>query len=170
MNKQTLNRDKFENTILYITKKCSSLPHFGKTDLYKALYFSDFDYYELHEEPLTGESYRKIRKGPAPCHFNEVLANMEKTGKIASCTIPYHGYKLQKFIPKIEPDLTIFNGDEIKVIDRVVEKISSMNATQISDYSHQDVPYKATEDKQIINYELVFYRDPMFSVREYNDD
>jgi len=36
--------------------------------------------------------------------------------------------------------------------------------------SHRDIPYKATKDGEIINYEKVFYRDPLFSVREYEED
>ena len=44
-----------------------------------------------------------------------------------------------------------------------------MNARQISAFSHRDMPYKATGDGDIIDYELVFYRDSLFSVREYED-
>jgi hypothetical protein len=43
-----------------------------------------------------------------------------------------------------------------------------MNATQVSAYSHLDIPLKVTEGKEMIDYELVFYRDPLTSVREYN--
>jgi hypothetical protein len=44
-----------------------------------------------------------------------------------------------------------------------------MNARQISDYSHNDVPWLTTEDSQVIEYETVFYRTPAYSVREYDD-
>lgn len=43
-----------------------------------------------------------------------------------------------------------------------------MNASQISEYSHGDMPWRATKDYEDINYELVFYRDPKYSVRKYN--
>jgi len=45
-----------------------------------------------------------------------------------------------------------------------------MNAAQISRFSHKDMPWRATGDKEIINYELVFYRTPEFSVRKYSDE
>jgi hypothetical protein len=45
-----------------------------------------------------------------------------------------------------------------------------MSATRISDYSHEDLPWQATETGNIIDYELVFYRTPEFSVREYEED
>jgi len=170
MDSAKLNKEKFENIILYTLKKCSGLPHFGKTLLYKILYFSDFDFYEKYETYLTGESYRKIKNGPAPSHFDRVIKDMEKKGKVISCKIPFHTHDVMKFIPKVEPDLTLLTASEISVIDNVIERLSHMNATQISEYSHRDIPFKATEDKEIIDYELVFYRDPMFSVREYDED
>ncbi len=45
-----------------------------------------------------------------------------------------------------------------------------MNATQISDYSHNDVPWQTTEDGAVIDYESVFYRTPPYSVKDYSDE
>ncbi len=50
----------------YIIYSVGNLPHIGKTVLWKLMYFSDFDYYELYEKHLTGEQYRKLEHGPAP--------------------------------------------------------------------------------------------------------
>jgi hypothetical protein len=44
-----------------------------------------------------------------------------------------------------------------------------MNAAQISDYSHNDVPWLTAEEGKIIEYEAVFYRTPVYSVREYSE-
>lgn len=44
-----------------------------------------------------------------------------------------------------------------------------MNATQISDYSHGDMPWKVTEDYGPIDYAFVFYRDPEYTVRVYDE-
>ena len=45
-----------------------------------------------------------------------------------------------------------------------------MNAAQISDYSHNDIPWATTEDGKKIEYESVFYRTPPYSVRAYEDE
>ena len=42
-----------------------------------------------------------------------------------------------------------------------------MNASQISAYSHNDVPWMTTKDGEAIEYESVFYRTPPYSVRAY---
>ena len=55
---------------------------------------------------------------------------------------------------------------ELEVINQVLNRLSDMNAAQISEYSHKDVPWMTTEDGQKIEYESVFYRTPEYSVRE----
>ena len=50
----TLQVNKFKNVLLYILERCAGKPNVGETVLYKLLYFSDFNYYELYEEHLTG--------------------------------------------------------------------------------------------------------------------
>ena len=47
-------------------------------------------------------------------------------------------------------------------------RLGGMTARQVSEYSHQDMPYKATKDGEVIDYELVFYRNPIYSVNEHN--
>ncbi len=61
-------------------------------------------------------------------------------------------------------------GNEQKLIDDVINSLSDMNAKQISEYSHNDVPWQTTEEGEVIDYESVFYRTPPYSVRDYSDD
>jgi len=39
------------------------------------------------------------------------------------------------------------------------------NASENSEYSHNDIPWETTEDGDIIQYEAVFYRTLPYSVR-----
>ncbi len=71
-----INMAKFKNLILYILEKCAGKPNIGETVLYKLLYFSDFNYYELYEEHLSGASYRKLPNGPVPLSVDAVLKSM----------------------------------------------------------------------------------------------
>ena len=50
----TLQVKKFKNILLYILEHCAGKPNVGETVIYKLLYFSDFNYYEIYEEHLTG--------------------------------------------------------------------------------------------------------------------
>ena len=164
------NKEKFEQVLHYIIHQCGSLENVGKTVLFKILYFTDFDYYELYEKKLTEESYRKLEHGPAPIHFEEAIKELEDEGKIERFAILNGKFEQQKFLSIQKPDMDLLNGREVQIIESDIGRYSHMNATQISAFSHGDLPYKATEDGDIIDYELVFYRDPFFSIREYEDD
>ncbi len=165
--KPRFDREKFKQILLYVIEKCGSKINVGKTVIYKLLYFIDFDYYELNEEYLTGESYRKIGHGPAPCHFEEVEKELLENKKIFKTIVDYHDYKQIKYIPLVKSNINLLTAIDKEVIDNAIERLSSMNATQIEDYSHEDIPYEITADLDIIDYETVFYRKEMHSVREY---
>lgn len=45
-----------------------------------------------------------------------------------------------------------------------------MSASQISEYSHRDVPWLTTDEMEPIDYETVFYRTTPYSVREYSEE
>lgn len=166
----SFNREKFKQVLHYIIHKCGHLENVGKTVLFKLLYFAEFDYYELYEEKLTGETYLKFDHGPVPRDFEEVVKELEKDNKVVRIRTKLGKYEQQKFLSEEEPDLSLLSAKELNVIEKTIARYSSMNATQISAHSHLDMPYKATEDDDVIDYELVFYRDELFSVREYEDD
>ncbi len=160
------NLEKFKEVLLYILNKVGSKPNIGETVLYKLLYFSDFDFYEKYEEQLIGATYIKNHYGPTPVEFEKIIAEiMDK--EIIKVESKYYDYPQRKYLPLRKADLSKLKANEIEVIDKVLDKLSDMNATQISDYSHNDVPWLTTEDNEVIEYESVFYRTPIYSVREY---
>lgn len=165
--KPKFDKEKFKQILLYLIEKCGSKINVGKTVIYKLLYFIDFDYYELNEEYLTGELYRKIEHGPAPCHFEEIEKELLENKMIFKTVIDYHDYKQIKYIPLVKPNISLLTATEKEIIDNIIERLSSMNANQIEDYSHEDIPYEITADLDIIDYETVFYRKDLHSVREY---
>ncbi|MEA3506115.1 MAG: helix-turn-helix domain-containing protein, partial [Elusimicrobiota bacterium] len=95
------NKDKFKQVLLYILEKCGAKPNVGETVLYKLLYFIDFNYYETFEEPLMGESYRRIKYGPAPSHFNMVVDEMITAREIKKVTTEYFGRRQKKYLPLV---------------------------------------------------------------------
>jgi len=160
------NLEKFKEVLLYILNKVGSKPNIGETVLYKLFYFIDFDFYEKYEEQLIGATYRKNHYGPTPVEFEKIVAEiMDK--EIIKVESKYYDYPQRKYLPLRKADLSKLRANEIEVIDKVLDKLSDMNATKISDYSHDDVPWLTTEDNEVIEYESVFYRTPIYSVREY---
>jgi len=163
------NVKKFKEVLLYILERVGSKPNIGETVIYKLLYFMDFNFYEKYEEQLIGATYTKNKYGPTPNEFLKIVEKMIENEEIEKIKSKHYEYPQTKYIPIKEANLSIFNANEIRVIDDVLNKLSDMNATQISEYSHGDVPWITTEDGQIIDYESVFYRTAPYSVRSYDE-
>lgn len=164
------NLQKFKEVLLYILNKVGSKPNIGETVIYKLLYFIDFDFYEKYEEQLIGATYMKNQYGPMPIEFAKIIEQMINKGEIEKVKSDYFNYPQTKYLPRNKPDLTKFKAIEIEVIDDVLNKLSDMNASQISDYSHGDIPWITTSDGEVIEYEAVFYRTPPYSVRAYAEE
>ena len=164
------NVKKFREVLLYVLSKVGAKPNVGETALYKLLYFIDFDFYEKFEEQLTGAHYIKNHYGPTPVEFKKVLENMEEKKEIERVKSSYFQYEQKKYLPRREPDLKSLSAQEIKHIDEVFARLSDKNAIELSDYSHNDVPWKVHKSGEIISYESVFYRDQEHSVRNYEDE
>lgn len=164
------NLEKFKEVFLHILTKVGSRPNIGETVIYKLLYFIDFDFYEKYEEQLIGATYIKNHYGPTPIEFKKIVDKMTEDEEITKVDSSYFNYPQTKYLPLRKPDLSKLKANEIKLIDDVLNRLSDMNAAQISEYSHNDVPWLTTEDGKVIEYESVFYRTPQYSVREYGED
>jgi transcriptional regulator with XRE-family HTH domain len=165
-----LQVDKFKNVLLYILEHCAGKPNVGETVLNKLLYFCDFNYYELYEEHLTGARYKKLPYGPVPQKLDSIIHQMIGTGRLQRVKTEYHGLPQTRYLPLEKADLTQLSAAEKTVIDDVIRQMSDWNANKISDYSHKDKPWRATQEGDFISYNLVFYRRPPFSVREYPEN
>jgi len=166
----TLQVDKFKNVLLYILERCAGKPNVGETVLFKLLYFSDFNYYELYEEHLTGARYRKLPYGPVPQKLDTIINQMIDIDQIQRVKTKYHGYPQTRYLPLVKANLTELKASEKEIIDRIIEQMSDWSAAAISNYSHKDMPWVASKEGEEINYELVFYRDAPYSVRNYGNE
>lgn len=166
----TLNVNKFKNILLYILERCAGKPNVGETVLYKLLYFSDFNYYELYEEHLTGAEYKKLPYGPVPQKLDSILNQMIGENQIQRIKTEYKGFPQKRYLPLEKTKLIELKASEKDVIDKVIEQMSDWSATAISDYSHKDLPWEVTEEGKNISYELAFYRELPYSVRVYDEE
>jgi transcriptional regulator with XRE-family HTH domain len=165
-----LQVSKLMNVLMYILECCAGKPNIGETVLNKLLYFCDFNYYEMYEEHLTGARYRKLPFGPVPQKMDAIINQMIEEGLLQRIRTEYHGLPQTRYLPLEKADLTRLSAAEKTVIDHVIQQMSDWNASQISEYSHKDMPWLATKDGDYISYNLAFYRELPYSVRVYEDE
>ena len=164
------NVKKFKEVLLYILEKVGARPNIGETAVYKLLYFIDFDYYEKFEEQLTGARYIKNHFGPTPVEFKKITDQMIEKGEIEKVKSAYFQHEQKKYLPRRQVDLKILSAQETQHIDEVLARLAWKNATELSDYSHSDTPWRVHQSGEEISYETVFYRDDDHSVRNYEDE
>lgn len=159
-----LNRKKYQNAILYLCQKLGGEVR-GKKKLAKLLYFADFDLYEKRQQSLTGDVYKAFPMGPLPSGLEGVTSEMMKKKLIAIENIKerddYNATEIYRCIA--EPDLSVFDEEEKKMLNRVVTKYGHLNGKQLEELSHAEAPFIGTELRKEIPYELAFYRGTDFS-------
>jgi len=162
--------EKFKQVFLYILEKVGGKQNVGLTVLYKLLYFIDFDYYEKYEEQIMGLTYIKNHHGPTPKEFIKVIEEMKESDEIEEVKSKYFKYEQRKYLPHVSSDLSKLSAREIELVNLVLFKLSDKSASELSAYSHLDVPWMTHEEGEEINYESVFYRNDPYSVRQYEDE
>ena len=159
-----------KNLILYILGKCGQKPNVGEIVLNKLLYFCDFNYYELTFDSITDSTYLKYPMWPVPKDMKIILEEMEADDLIKRFDAEYFGFTQKKAIPLKDPDMLWFNGKQIEIIDKVISEYSDKNGKWLTDFSHEDMPWKATKEMmQPIEYGLVFHRSPAYSISPIQD-
>lgn len=159
-----IHKKKYQNTILYLCQKLGGEIK-GKKKLAKLLYFIDFDFYEKYQKAITGDIYKALPMGPFPVELEQITSEMSKKKLLTVNSIKEReGYLSTETYNCIsEPDVSLFNADEIKMLNRVITKYGHLNGKQLEELSHSEAPYIATKLKEEIPYELSFYRGTDFT-------
>lgn len=157
---------KFKEVILYVLEKVGAKPNIGETALYKILYFIDFDFYEKYGHFLTGAVYMKNHHGPTPKQFKALADEMIMGGELERVRSKYFQYEQKKYLPRRRADLGVFSAVETELMDDVLARLSDKNGSELRAYSHDDLPWLATEDQGDIAYSLVFQRSQPYSQRD----
>lgn len=159
-----VNRKKYQNAVLYLCRKLKGEIR-GKKKLAKLLYFADFDLYEKTQKSITGDVYRAFPMGPVPAALEEITAEMTKRKMLIVEQVKeregYNATEVYKCL--IEPNTSVFNDEEKKMLDRIVVKYGHLTGKQLEELSHAEAPYAGTELRKEIPYELAFYRGTDFN-------
>ena len=101
--------------------------------------------------------------------FARIIDQLEKEGKIETIKSKFYTHEQTKYLvnPSNAVDVSALSSQELAHIDWEIDRLGGMTAAQISALSHLDTPWVAAGDKEILEYEHVFYRPDETSVREY---
>ena len=159
---EPMNDEKLRQLILYISEQCAAKRHYGKTVLYKLLYFSDFAAYRRLGQPITGTPYQKIDHGPAPLDRDRVLSSLERKRALVIQSLWVGGYEQKKPVNLVTPDLGSFSGQEVAIVNEMIDFYGDMTAKQIENASHDEPGWFTTDMYDLIPYESALVsREPI---------
>ena len=152
--------EKLRELILYIADRCQEHPKFGAVKLNKILFFADFIAYARRGNSITGETYFKLRNGPAPKRLLRVVAELKASRDVREEQRPYAIGVQKRLIALRKANLALFDRFEISLVDEVIEALKDKDAEEVSGLSHRFIGYNLVGDREEIPYESVFARDP----------
>lgn len=101
---------------------------------------------------ISGARYAHLPYGPVPENFDILLGTMA-ADHIAHIEVFYdNGYEKHQVIPEEEMPEGILAEDELAVLEQIHQKFADYGSVDISNYSHKEKGYRATQRGEIISY------------------
>lgn len=144
---------KQKNIILYFLHHINNA-YLGKTKLMKLLYYADFEFYEQQKRSITGDQYLAMNFGPVPRNAENLLKKMETAEEILIKTGILGSYEQVKYYPNAAPAMDIFDKSELEHIENITKRFEHWTASQMSNQTHEEYPWKTTQWGEVIDYNL----------------
>lgn len=159
------NENKYKEMILaYLRAAKTDKKPLKKTKLAKLLYFADFAWFYKNLESMSGMNYRRIDFGPVPNEYFTALEELAREGKVTiSCKKHEDGYgmyQIEETRASEISSLTLLDSKELKLINDIWKKWSDAKTEEIVAFTHNQLPYKLSFDKEVIPYELITQESP----------
>ena len=126
-----------------------------KTKLAKLCYLLDFAWYYYNLEPITGLKYKKFAQWPVPDEYFSTLDELFEEWEI-SIRVKWLAY----LIENIEnPNHDKLNDDEFEMLQNIAKKWKWKKTQDIVEFTHKQLPWLVSYDKEIIPYGLITQED-----------
>jgi hypothetical protein len=161
------DESKLAELILYISQKCANDPTFGAVKLNKILCYSDFLFYAYHDRGITNVEYQRLPNGPAPRRLIPVREQLIKNGDLAMQEVILKNGETQKRSVNLrKPNLDVFSGAEIAMVDRMIESMEGVTAEDVSEMSHALLGWLVADEGETIPYNSIYFANPPLSEEE----
>jgi uncharacterized phage-associated protein len=149
--------EKLKNLILHLSRRCEHDEYFGATKLNKLLFLIDFNSYALQKRPATEATYVHLQHGPVPAQLVAARRELIEEGSaVLEERELFSGHRQHRLKAIAGADMSLFNHDELRIIEVVVKKHAHLSGTGISDATHDFLPWKCTLNGEEIPYQTAF--------------
>jgi hypothetical protein len=153
------DEQKFRELMLYVASRMADDNSFGATMLNKVLCFSDLFHYARYGDAITGAEYMRLPHGPAPRALKRVQNDLVASGEAVVQQQTVGAYVQKRLVPLRDPDLSLFSGTEIAMVNEVIAQLRGRSAAAVSGLSHGMIGWQVTAERETIPYESIFLYD-----------
>ena len=138
--------------IIYASFKLKDKATYGAVLLEKTLYLCDCMSYLKTGHPITDFKYIKQVFGPTPdpVQYLAVRDKLVANGELEIIKEPYYNTFQKRLIPKREPNIAVFEKEEIVLIDEVINWFGDRNATEVTNFTHDLLAWKFSQKNEEI--------------------
>ena len=149
---------KLSELILYVASQSQDDPNFSAIKLNKILFAVDFIAYGVWGHPVTEISYIRQEHGPAPepTAFLQIRDQLLEDERATLQTRFHFGKEQKRIIALDVPDMTVFTEEERTLIDDVVCELKGFNSTQLSEWTHNLLPWLQADNGEAIPFYTIF--------------
>lgn len=131
------DEEKFRELVLYVAQQMEEDASFGSTVLNKVLFFCDFYSYRFTGAAITGAVYQKQDYGPTARRLLPVQTQLRESNRATVQVLMRGEFTQRRLIALDEPDLTLFSGPEMALVNAVINGFRGHGALRLSKLSHR---------------------------------
>ena len=163
MRRAEFDRQKFRELLVYIAERVGADERFGDVKFNKVLWLADFTAYNRLGHAITGAPYQKLPLGPAARAFKPVRRELEQEGAVKVTSRQAGPYEQTATVALRKADTSLFDADELGIVDDVIADLAPRSANQVSEMSHDmSAGWQMVEMQETIPYDtaLIETRPP----------
>lgn len=154
--KKPIDWDKYKQIITnFIKYGADDDGKITKTKLAKLCYLLDFSWYYYNLEPITGLEYKKFAQWPVPDAYFSTLEELFQDDYIA-IEIKWRSHLIENIWT---PSNDKLSEDELNMLQDIAKKWKWKQTHEIVDFTHKQLPWLVSYDKEVIPYGLITQED-----------
>ena len=116
----------------------------GHVKLNKILWCADLEHYRWHGVTVTGlQQYARTLHGPMSQDIVRAVGRLAREGKVEERTVTVTDYTRREMVSLEDPDISVFTGAQIGILDQMINAIVPLTASQLSRMNRDDPLWRA---------------------------
>ncbi len=121
------------HTIAYVTRDTAG---FGRTKLYKVMWFFEAKQYAVDGVQFTGARYIRDENGPRLHNYQKWFSELESEGRVKCFDEAFYNRTIKRVAGVKPPPPGLLNEEQSRSLSYWIDFVSGKTAGEVSDFSH----------------------------------